>query len=162
MLDSSDETHATVPTTASSIAATSAASSISNLLTSARNELMRVRAARVAKFAYAHSRFPIPPSYPQKLSDSSAAAENPIVSSSKSEGPTRAPSPQLPSETLQILESTSTPALPPPHPVRVLESQTLPALPTISASAMTGDDQIELVTETEVCLKTAGIAYLVQ
>ena len=60
VLDSSSETHATVPTTASSAAATSAASSISNLLTSAEIELMSVRPARVAKFAYAQSRSPTP------------------------------------------------------------------------------------------------------
>ena len=112
-LDSSGETHATVLTTASSAAATSAALSISNLLTSAKNKLMRVHAARVAKFAYAHSRSSTSPSNPLKISDSPVAAKNVAASSSESENTTRAPTPHLPSETLPIPESTSTPAQPP-------------------------------------------------
>ena len=109
VLDSSGETHATVPTTASSAAAKSAASSISNLLTSAENEQMRVCAARVARFAYAQSRSPTSPSNPLRISDSPAAAENPAALSSESEGPTRAPTPHLPSEILPLPESASTP-----------------------------------------------------
>ena len=150
VLDSSGETHATVPTTASFAAATSAASSISNLLTSAENELMRVRAARVAKFAYAHSRSPIPPSNPLRISDLPAAAENPTASSSESEGPTRAPTPHLLSETLPIPESTSTPAPPPLWSSSRTRVSDAASVPNPSASATTGDAPIELMTETEV------------
>ena len=57
LLDSFGETHAKVPTTVNTAAASSTVSSIPNLLTAAENELMRVRAARVAKFVYAGSRF---------------------------------------------------------------------------------------------------------
>ena len=76
VLDSSGETHATVPTAVNTAGATSAASSIPNLLTAAENELMRVRAARVVKFAYTRSRFPIPFYDPLSLSDSPTTAKN--------------------------------------------------------------------------------------
>ena len=160
MLGSFGETHTTVTTTASSVAATSAASSISNLLTSAANELMRVRAARVAKFAYAHSRSPTPPSNPLRISDSPAVAENPAVSSSESYGPTCARTLHLPSETLPIPESTSSPDLPPPS----FSSRTrVPDVASVldpSASATTGDAPIELVKKAEVFLESLASPIL--
>ena len=160
MLDSSGETNVTVPTTASSAAATIPSSSISNLLTSAENELMGVCAARVLKFAYAHSRSPTPPSNPLRISDSPAAAENRAASSSESYSSTRAPTPHQPSETLPLPESASTPAPPPTSSssrTRIPDSAS--ALDS-SAFATTGNEPINLATEAGVPLESpASFSY---
>ena len=89
VLDSSGETHATEQTTANTAAASTTVLSISNLMTAAENELMRVRAARVAQFAYAGSLSTTPPSNPLRISDSPATAENSAASTSESECPIR-------------------------------------------------------------------------
>ena len=154
MLDSIGVAHVTVPTTENTAAASTTVSSIPNLLKVAEYELMRVRAARVEKFAYAHLRSSNPPSNPLRISDSPAAAENPAASSSESEGTIRATTPHLPSETLPIPESTSTPA--PLHPSSSSRTR-VPEAAIIHdpfASAMTGDAPIELVTEAEVPLES--------
>ena len=160
VLDSYDEMHATLPTTSSSAAATSDASTISNLLTSVKHELMHVRAARVAKFAYAKLRSRTPFSNPLRISDSPAAAENPAASPSESECTTRAPNPHLPSETLPIQESTSTPAPPPPSSSSRTRVTDATNIPDSSASAMTGYASIELVTEAEVPLESLASPIL--
>ena len=131
VLDQSGEAHATVPTIEYTAAASTIVSSQPNLLTVAEYELMRVRAARVAKFACAISRSPTPPSNPLRISDSPAAAENPAASFSESDGTTSASIPHLPSETLVIPESTNTPAPPPPSSssrTRVSEAASVPGI----------------------------------
>ena len=99
VLDSSGKTHATVPMTENTAAASTNVSRIPNLLTAVKNELMSVRAARVATFAYVHSRSPTPLFNPLRISDSPATAENPTASSSESVGPPRVSTFYLPSET---------------------------------------------------------------
>ena len=150
--DSSGEAHPTVPTTENTAAASTTVLSIPNLLTVKEYELMRVRAARVVKLAYAHSCFPTPPSNPLRISDSPVAAENPAAPSSESDGFTRAPTPHLPSETLPIPESTNTLV---PAPSSSSSRTRVPDASNItdpSAFAMTDDAPIKLVTEAKVPL----------
>ena len=94
VLDSSGETHATSSTTANTAAptvtATTAVSSMPNLLTAAEDESMRVRAARVAKYSYAGSLSPTAPSNPMRFSNLPTAADNFEAPSSKFEASTRA------------------------------------------------------------------------
>ena len=153
VLDSSSETCATVPTTENTAAASTTVSSIPNLLTAAENELMRVRAARVAKFAYVHSRSPTLPSNSLRISDSAGAAENPAASSSESEGPTRVPTPHLPSTTLPLPESASTPALPPSSSSSRPRIPDSSSIPESSAFATTGNAPIKLKTKAGVPLE---------
>ena len=110
---------------------------------------MRVRAARVAKFAYAHSLSPTPPSNPLRISDSPAAAENPAASSSESDSTTRAPTPHLPSEPLPLPESARTPASPPTSSSRTRIPESASALDS-SAFATTGNEPIDHGTEAGV------------
>ena len=125
VLDSFGETHVTVPTTEKPAAASTTVSSIPNLLTAAVNELMRVRAARVAKFADAGSRSTTPPSNPLRISDSPAAAENPAASSSESEGPTRAPTPTCRRKFCRYRSQRVLRLHRPPRPVRKIRFPTL-------------------------------------
>ena len=143
VLDSSGETHATDQTTANTPAASTTVSSIPNLLTAAQNELMRFRAAQFAKFAYAGSRFPTPPSNPRRITDSPATAENSAASSPKSEGPTRAPTPHLQSEILPLPESASTPAPPPSSSSSRPRSPDYASIPDSSAFATTDNAPID-------------------
>ena len=150
VLDSSDESHATGPTTASSADATSNASSIPNLLIAAENELMPVRAARVAKFAYVHSRSSSPPYNPLRISDSQATADIPAVSSFESDSSTLAPTPHLPSETQPLPESASTPAPPPTSSSSLTRIPDSASALDASAFATTGNEPIDHVTEAGV------------
>ena len=106
VLDLSGETNATSLTTANTAApaatATTAASSIPDLLTAAEYELMRVRAARVARFAYASSRSPTPPSNQLRILNTPAVKDS-AAPSSELEAPIRAPTPRLSPDSLKLL-----------------------------------------------------------
>ena len=111
---------------------------------------MRVRAARVAKFVNGHSRYLTPFSNPLIISDSPSAAENPAASSSVSDRYIRATSPNLPSETLPLPKSASTPA--PPLTSSNLQTQISDSASALdfSAFATTGNEPINLETKAEV------------
>ena len=103
----------TTITTAVTAISTTVVSIIPNLLTTAEDESMVARAARIAKFSYAGLRFPNPPFNPLRITNSPSVAENSATLSFESDDPTQAPTSHLPLQTLPLPESASTPAPPP-------------------------------------------------
>ena len=153
VLDSFCETHATVPTTENTAAATTTVSSIPNLLTAAENELMRVRAAPVAKFVYVHSCSPTPPFTPLRITDSPTADENPAASSPESVALLAS---RLPTCRRKLCRYRSQRVLRlhrPPRPARDLGFQT-PRDPDSSSFATTGNALIQHGTEAGVPLES--------
>ena len=115
-------------------------------------ESMRVRAARVAKFAYGGSRFATMHFNSQGISNAMSTAENSAATSFEFESPSRAMIFRLPSETLPLPESAGILA-----PLlfsyiwqtRVPETESNPGT---AAFLMTADVPIDLETEVKMPL----------